>query len=120
MSTSTQTARRPARRPNRATLSDEIRDAIERDGRSPYAIARDAEVDPATLSRFLAGLRAMTTDTLDRLAPTLGLHVTAATRPKGRPRRPGPADRPAAAAEAEDRPGDLAASDEPSCPVCPD
>lgn len=84
------TARPSPRRPTRTTFSDEIRDAIDRDGRTPYAIARDAQVDPGILSRFLAGKRSMTTDTLDRLAPALGLHLATATRGRGRPRAEAP------------------------------
>lgn len=79
--------RKPPRKPNRATLSDELRDCVERDGRAPHAIALEAGISPACLSRFLAGKRGMTTETLDALAATLGLHLTAPSRPRGRPRR---------------------------------
>lgn len=94
------TSRKPVRRVTRASFSDSIRDAIDRDGRAPYAIAREAEVDHTVLTRFLRGERSVTTDTLDRLAPVLGLHLGAATRGRGRPRRdgstPGPSATPVA------------------------
>jgi hypothetical protein len=82
------THRKPAtRRATRATFSDELRDAIERSGLTPYALGKEAAVDPGILSRFLAGRRGMTTDTVDRITATLGLHLGAPARAKGRPRR---------------------------------
>jgi plasmid maintenance system antidote protein VapI len=57
------------RRPQ--TLSDQLRDRIERDGRSAYELASDAEVDRSVLSRFLAGQRSITLETADRLAAVL-------------------------------------------------
>lgn len=86
----TQTLRKPVRRAARATFSDELRDAIDRDGRSPYAISKAAGVDAGILSRFLSGQRGITSDTIDRLASALGLHLGTATRSKGRPRREAP------------------------------
>ncbi len=69
---STRTAPRPTRRPSRATFSDELRDAIERSGMTAYAVGRESGVDPGILSRFLAGRRGVTSDTIDRLAAALG------------------------------------------------
>jgi transcriptional regulator with XRE-family HTH domain len=81
------TRSQPARRPARATFSDELRDCIERDPRAPHAIARDAGVSAASLSRFLAGKRGLTSDTIDALAAELGIHLGAPTRARGRPRK---------------------------------
>ena len=81
------TPRKASPRPSRTSFSDEVRDAIERDGMSPHAIAKASGVDPGVVSRFLAGRRAITTDSLDRLAATLGLHLAATTCQRGRPRK---------------------------------
>jgi hypothetical protein len=92
----------PPRRTARATFSDELRDAIERSDLTPYALGKAAAVDPGIISRFLAGRRGVTSDTIDRIASTLGLHLGTATRAKGRPRSeklgtvPGLADAPEA------------------------
>ena len=74
------------RRTARATFSDELRNAIERSDLTPYALGKAAGIDPGILSRFLAGRRGVTSDTIDRIASTLGLHLGTATRGKGRPR----------------------------------
>ena len=84
----TTATRRPApRRAARATFSDELRDAIEASDHTPYALGKAAGVDPGILSRFLAGRRGMTSDTIDRVAGALGLHLGAPARGRGRPRR---------------------------------
>ena len=94
------TLRTPPRRTARATFSDELRDAIERSDLTPYALGKAAGIDPGILSRFLAGRRGVTSDTIDRIAFALGLHLGTATRGKGRPRiekqgtGPGVADAP--------------------------
>lgn len=98
MSPSTRSSR-PARRPTRATFSDEVRDAVDRDGRTPHGLATAAGISPAVISRFLAGQRGITSDTLDRLAEAMGLHLAAVTRGRGRPRK-------AAAVGAAIEPGD--------------
>jgi len=46
-----------------------------------YELAQKSGVAEAVLSRFMAGKRGMTTDTLDRLAPVLGLRITANPKP---------------------------------------
>lgn len=57
-------------------LSDQIRKCIATSGLTAYRLAREADVSEATLSRFLRGERAMTTDSLDRIAEVLRLDVT--------------------------------------------
>ncbi len=69
-----------------ATVSDQLRDAIRRDGRAAHAIAGAADVDPGILSRFLSGKRGITIDSLDRIAGALGLGLVATARGRGRPR----------------------------------
>jgi plasmid maintenance system antidote protein VapI len=60
-----------------AKVSDQLRRAIEADGRSLYRIAEEADVSRGVLSRFLTGKSGLTTDTIDRLAPVLRLRVVA-------------------------------------------
>jgi plasmid maintenance system antidote protein VapI len=57
------------------TLSDQLRDRIERDGRSAYELAKDAELDRSVLCRFLARQRSITLDTADRLAAVLRVRL---------------------------------------------
>lgn len=83
-----------ARRAPRVTFSDELRDRIAGSGLTPHALAVRAGVNPAVVSRFLTGARpSLTTATVDRLADTLGLHLTGGNpRPRASPakRRPAP------------------------------
>jgi transcriptional regulator with XRE-family HTH domain len=57
------------------SFSDQIRAAIRKSGLSRYRLAREAGVDQASLSRFLAGA-GVTTTTLDAIAGVLRLEVT--------------------------------------------
>jgi transcriptional regulator with XRE-family HTH domain len=66
----------------RRKLSDQIRDAVNNSGLSHYRICADSGVQQSTLSRFMRG-RAMSLDTLDRLADLLGLTVVV-KQPKGK------------------------------------
>jgi len=55
-------------------FSDQIRTAIRRSGISRYRLAVEADVDQASLSRFMAG-SGITTTTLDAIAKVLRLSV---------------------------------------------
>jgi len=55
-------------------LSDEIRRAIQSSGLSRYEIAKRSGVQQSALSRFVRG-EGLSTASLDRLAPVLGLHL---------------------------------------------
>ena len=57
------------------SFSDQIRRAIRRSGLTRYRLAVEADVDQASLSRFLAGA-AVTTKTLDAIAQVLRLEAT--------------------------------------------
>lgn len=52
-----------------------VRDAIRRDNRSISRLARDAGVSQSMVSRFVAGKRGVTIDTMERLLGTLGLEL---------------------------------------------
>lgn len=64
-----------------ATLSDQIRRAIDTCGLSRYRIAQETELEESTLCRFMAG-RAITTANLDRLAELLRLSIAMKGPPK--------------------------------------
>ena len=68
----------------RGTITEAVRRAIEESGLSRYAIAKASGVTQAALSRFVAGKRGLTTDTLDRLADVLGLEIVVRKRGRGK------------------------------------
>jgi plasmid maintenance system antidote protein VapI len=71
----------------RESLSDELRQAVERSGLSRYAIWQAVGIDQGSMSKFVAGERGLTLESIDKLAELLGLHIVADTerrRPKGR------------------------------------
>ena len=63
--------------------SEQLRRIIARSGMSRYEIAQRSGVSQAALSKLMSGLH-ITTETLDRLAPVLGLRIVAKKKPKGR------------------------------------
>jgi plasmid maintenance system antidote protein VapI len=67
----------------RIPLSDQIRQAVRESGRSGYDIAKEMNVAPSTLHRFVHGTSGLSQELLDRLADALDLHVIVGTRRKG-------------------------------------
>lgn len=75
----------------RQTVSDAVRRAIEKSGVTRYRICREAGIDQASISRFMAGKTGLTTASLDRLADVLGLDVVARGPVRvSPPAKPGP------------------------------
>lgn len=72
----------------RLSLSDELRQAIERSGVSRYSIWQQTGIDQGSLSKFMDGERGLGIESIDKLADLLGLHICTAdaerSRPKGR------------------------------------
>lgn len=68
----------------RPSLSDELRQAIERSGLSRYSIWQQTGIDQGSLSKFMDGERGLGMESIDKLADLLGLHII--TKPE--PRRP--------------------------------
>jgi hypothetical protein len=71
----------------RLSLSDELRQAIERSGVSRYGIWQQTGIDQGSLSKFMDGERGLGIESIDKLADLLGLHIVAKPeprRPKGR------------------------------------
>ena len=69
------------------TLSGQIRRAIDASSASRYAICKAIGLDQSALSRFMAGRRGLSVQTLDRLGSLLGLMIVAddrAAKIKGR------------------------------------
>ncbi len=66
---------RPSHRAGPGSLSDTLRAAIRRSGKSLYQIAKDANVSQIVISRFLSGERDIRMETADRLAEALELKV---------------------------------------------
>jgi plasmid maintenance system antidote protein VapI len=64
-----------ARRKKPTTLSEQLRDRIATSRLSPYELAQASGVDRSVLSRFLAGKRSLTLDTVDKLAAVLDLRL---------------------------------------------
>lgn len=62
----------------------DLRGAIERDGRSINALARDAGLSPIQLSRFIRGERGLNTPAVDALCEALELELRPKRRRKGR------------------------------------
>jgi hypothetical protein len=54
-------------------LSDALRKAIRECGKSVYQIAKEADVSPIVISRFLSGERDIRLATADKVAEALGL-----------------------------------------------
>jgi hypothetical protein len=61
-------------------FSEQLRRAITADGRSRYAIGKAADVDKASLARFMAGKVGLSLPAIDRLVAVLDLEL--------RPREP--------------------------------
>jgi transcriptional regulator with XRE-family HTH domain len=66
-----------------ATISDQLRSVIASRRLTAYAIAQEAGIAPSTLSRFLAGERGLTTQTLDVVCDALGLELKPTRRGLG-------------------------------------
>jgi ribosome-binding protein aMBF1 (putative translation factor) len=65
-------------------IAEQIRAAIERSDLSRYEIAKRSGVDQAILSRFVAGNAGLNLDSIEKLAPVLGIRVvTTAGKKRG-------------------------------------
>jgi len=68
----------------RLSLSDELRQAVERCGLSRYSIWQQTGIDQGTLSKFMAGDRGLSIESIDKLATLLGLHICIADAEQSR------------------------------------
>lgn len=60
---------------DREPISSAVRQAIERSGLTRYQISQATGIDQGALSRFIHTERGLTTASLDKLAPLLGLRI---------------------------------------------
>ncbi|MCC6321727.1 MAG: helix-turn-helix transcriptional regulator [Phycisphaerales bacterium] len=60
-----------------ATVTDQLRRAVERSGQTRYAISKATGVPASVLSRFVASGRGLRSENIDRLCAYLGLVLTA-------------------------------------------
>ncbi len=65
-------------------FSDQIRQLVKTSGSSRYAICKATGIDQGAMSRFVAGHRGLSLDSLDKLANYLGMEII--IRPKRRKR----------------------------------
>jgi transcriptional regulator with XRE-family HTH domain len=65
-------------------VSETVRSAIEASGLSGYALGQLAGVSRSVVCNFLDGSRSLTLETLDKIAPHIGLKVSYPARNKSR------------------------------------
>ncbi|MCE9589085.1 MAG: helix-turn-helix transcriptional regulator [Planctomycetes bacterium] len=63
-------------------LLDELKRAMEADGRSRYRIAKDSGLTEAALSRLVSGERGLSVESAERLADVLDLKITLISKRK--------------------------------------
>jgi transcriptional regulator with XRE-family HTH domain len=59
------------------SLTDQVRQAANKCGRSQHALARATGIDNTALSRFISGKRGLSMEALDALADVLRLRIVA-------------------------------------------
>ena len=57
------------------TVSEQLKRAIDRSGLSRYRICEMSSIDQAAMSRFMAGTRALTCESIDKLCTALDLEL---------------------------------------------
>lgn len=62
-----------------ATVSEQLRKAVEASGHTRYAIAKETGISASVLSRFVASGAGLRSQNLDRLCAHLGLVLVAKT-----------------------------------------
>ena len=56
-------------------ISDRLRQAIEKGPKSRYRLWQETGIEQAVLSRFMAGTRGLSIETIEKLAPALGFEL---------------------------------------------
>lgn len=64
----------------RATLFDQIRQAVLDSEDTRYRISQETQIDQSALSRFVSGERGLSEDAMNRLARYLGLEIVIGKR----------------------------------------
>jgi transcriptional regulator with XRE-family HTH domain len=60
----------------RILFADQLRSAIEHCGKSRYQISKETGIGQEVLSRFMAGKKGLSMDSIERLFENLGLTVS--------------------------------------------
>lgn len=60
-----------------ATVTEQLRRAVEKCGETRYAISKATGIPASVLSRFVAGGRGLRSENIDRLCEHLGLELAA-------------------------------------------
>ncbi len=59
----------------RQPFSDQLREAIERSGKSRYAISRETGIAQSILSRFVHGDAGLSLENVDRICESIGVRI---------------------------------------------
>jgi hypothetical protein len=68
------------------SITEQLRRAMGKSGRSRYALSKETGIDPATLHRFYYAEGGLSADGIDRLAEALGLELVPKQRQQKRKR----------------------------------
>ena len=63
-------------------ILDELQRRIQTSGKSRYALSKEAGIEEAALSRFMAGTRGLSIDSIEKLAKALGCEIIIRKRKK--------------------------------------
>src|SRR5688572_2759164 len=66
----------------RKRLTEQLRTAIEQSGLTRYELAKRSGVSQSMLSRFVNGQGSLALDSIEKLAPFLGIEITTKRRKK--------------------------------------
>jgi DNA-binding Xre family transcriptional regulator len=69
------------------TIYDEIRIAIQKSEKSRYRLWKETGISEAQLCQFMGGTKGLSVESLEKLAESLDLEITA--RPRSRQRKSG-------------------------------
>src|SRR3954453_23925447 len=78
------------------SLSNRLREIIRARGMTAYGLAKDADIDPGVVQRFVTGRRDVRLETADKIASALGLRLVEAGRGGARPPRQAGSESPVA------------------------
>jgi transcriptional regulator with XRE-family HTH domain len=74
----------------RTRIFEELRRRLRDSTLTPYEIAKSSGVDRAAISRFLAGRRGLSVESIEKIVPILGIDIGSLSKPAKRPRADDP------------------------------
>jgi len=63
-------------------ILDELQRRIQASGKSRYALSKETGIEESALSRFMAGTRGLSIDSIEKLAKALGCEIIIRKRKK--------------------------------------